>query len=255
MESSIIRDLGKWGDANGVSLDWADFADRWRADYDPQKARVRRGELPWTPLDQLNRQSLVKVVRELGLKLGEEQIDHINEVWGRLDPWPDSVAGLRALKAKYIIGPLSNGNVAMLARMAKHADLPWDHVFSCELFKHYKPDPETYLGVCEMMRLPPKRVMMCAAHNYDLSAARRCGLKTAFVVRPTEHDPGQTTDLAASEDWDIVATDFAGLAAALTDRREYEMKTYQMFIGGSGSMPLPGTRSSHSTPTREKLGH
>lgn len=213
---SIARDLGAWGIANGIHLDWIEFADKWRADYDPQKARVRRGELPWTDLDVLNRESLVKVAREVGLKLTQTQIDHVNSVWERLDPWPDSVEGLLRLRAKYIIGPLSNGNVAQLLRMAKRAKIPWDHIFSCELFRHYKPDPETYLGVCKMMRLPPERVMMCAAHNYDLSAARKCGLKTAFVLRPTEHGPKQTTDLTPTEEWDVVASDFTALANALT---------------------------------------
>jgi 2-haloacid dehalogenase len=212
---TIIRDFSAWGKKNGFELDWADFADRWRADYDPQKGRVRRGEIPWTPLDELNRQSLIKVMTQLGLSFSEQQIHYLNGVWSRLDPWADSVEGLYRLKKDFVIGPLSNGNVAMLLRMARHSNLPWDHMFSCEIYRHYKPDPETYLGVCETMRLAPERVMMCAAHNYDLSAARKCGLKTAFILRPTEYGENQTTDLEPTEDWDVVASGITGLADAL----------------------------------------
>jgi 2-haloacid dehalogenase len=140
---------------------------------------------------------------------------HINRVWHRLDPWPDSVPGLTRLKRRYLIGPLSNGNVALLANMAKRAGLPWDLIFSAEHFQRYKPHPETYLGVCRQLELPPAKVMMVAAHNDDLRAARKCGLLTGFIARPTEYGPAQTTDLAAEEAWDVVAADIEDLAARL----------------------------------------
>ncbi|WP_205648722.1 haloacid dehalogenase type II [Acuticoccus kandeliae] len=210
---SIVRDLSAWGAARGLDLDWTRLADLWRGRYDPQKARVRSGELPWTNLDDLHRESLVDVLADLGAPpLPDADLDHINRVWHRLAAWPDAVAGLTRLKTRYVIGPLSNGNVALLVNMAKAAGLPWDHAFSCELFGHYKPDPETYLGVCKMMYAAPSEVMMCAAHNYDLAAARECGLRTAFIPRPTEHGEGQTKDLVPEDDWDIVAADMNDLA-------------------------------------------
>lgn len=213
---SIIRDLTSWGAERDLRMDWAFVADKWRDRYNPQKDRVRSGEIPWTNLDELHLESLKSVLSEAGVpELPQADMMHINRVWHRLQGWSDSSAGLHRLKKKYIIGPLSNANVAILLNMAKGADLPWDNVFSCELFQHYKPDPETYLGVCKMLYLEPSAVMMCAAHNYDLAAARNLGLRTAFIPRPTELGPNQTTDLKAEQDWDFVADDLQDLARQL----------------------------------------
>lgn len=213
---SIIRDLTAWGEEEGVSTDWAKFADAWRGEYEPEMNRVRSGEIAWTKLDDLHAHALSGLLERFDLHgLSAKQFRHINHVWHRLDSWPDSVSGLMRLKRKFAIGPLSNGNVALLLNMAKHAGLPWDNIFSCELFRHYKPHPDTYLGVARLMDLDPAEVMMCAAHNYDLAAARKAGLATAFVPRPAEFGPGQTTDLAPQEDWDVVAADFNDLAAQM----------------------------------------
>ncbi|MGY3346815.1 MULTISPECIES: haloacid dehalogenase type II [unclassified Bradyrhizobium] len=213
---SIIRDLTAWGNNQGIQADWTALADRWRDEYEPEKNRVRNGEIGWTNLDELHAHALEKVAAQLGIKdLSPSQMQHVNCVWHRLDAWPDAVEGLTRLKRKFVIGPLSNGNVALLVNMAKHAGLPWDNVFSCELFRHFKPHPETYLGVCRLMYLEPGEVMMCAAHNYDLAAARSVGLKAAFIPRPTEYGPGQKTDLAPAGDWDVVATDIIDFARQL----------------------------------------
>ncbi|UVO32370.1 MULTISPECIES: haloacid dehalogenase type II [Bradyrhizobium] len=210
---SIIRDLSAWGECEGVKADWAALADKWRGRYEPEKDRVRTGEIAWTNLDELHAHALDQVLAELDLEaLSVDHRRHINRVWHRLEGWPDAVEGLTRIKRRYVIGPLSNGNVALLVNMAKHAGLPWDNVFSCELFRHYKPHPETYLGVCRLMYLDPAEVMMCAAHNGDLAAARAAGLKTAFIPRPTEHGPGQKTDLEPTQDWDVVANDVIELA-------------------------------------------
>jgi len=135
--------------------------------------------------------------------------------WHRLKPWADSVSGLTRLKTKFVIGTLSNGNVALLTNMAKQAGLPWDLVLSAELFAHYKPDREVYLGAARLLGLAPEQVMMVAAHNNDLKAAQDLGLKTAFVPRPTEYGPLQKKDFKADGNWDVVATDFNDLAARL----------------------------------------
>ncbi len=210
---SIVRDLTKWGDEHGRSANWAELADKWRGRYQPQMEQVRSGKRDWTILDVLHRESLNGLLSEFGLDdLTEAQRNHINRVWHRLDAWPDAVSGLWRLKSRFILGPLSNGNVALLTDIAKYSGLPWDVILSTELFRCYKPQPQSYLGVCSILGLAPGEVMMCAAHNDDLRAARAAGLKTAFWPRPQEHGPGQTTNLVASEEWDVIAEDIRDLA-------------------------------------------
>jgi 2-haloacid dehalogenase len=214
---SLIRELGAWGAAHGLAVDWVGLVDAWRGAYLPSMSRVRRGELPWMNLDELQRESLTELGPRFGLPaaLPEADREHIVHAWHRLEPWPDSVGGLTRLKRKFVIAPLSNGNVALLVNMAKHAGLPWDMVFATEIFRRYKPDPETYLGAVRMLGLAPHEVMMAAAHNNDLHAARAQGLRTAFIARLTEHGPAQTMDLQAESDWDYIARDFEDLAVQL----------------------------------------
>ncbi|MFG2139690.1 haloacid dehalogenase type II [Streptomyces sp. NPDC048650] len=200
----------------GVHADWAALADAWRAEYMPSMDRVRRGELPWTALDDLHRASLPGVVDKLAIEgLTDEDLAELTLGWHHLPPWPDAVAGLESLKRRYIIGPLSNGDVAMLTDIAKHAGLPWDLVIGADLFRHYKPDPEIYLGACSLLRRAPEEVLLCAAHNEDLVHARAAGLRTAFVRRPTEHGPDQRIDLHPEQDWDLTADSITELAALL----------------------------------------
>src|ERR671922_1282884 len=193
---SIIRDCAKFGAERGLKVDWAAFADTWRGAYRPSMDRVRRGELPWTNLDALHRMVLDELLVKFGIGgLSEADIDHLNRVWHRLDPWPDSVEGLTRLRKRFILATLSNGNVALLTNMAKYAGLPWDCILSAELAHHYKPDPETYQMAADLLGLRPEQVMMVAAHKGDLRAAQAVGLQTAFVPRPMEHGPERTPDL------------------------------------------------------------
>lgn len=213
---SLIADLSAYGTSRGVTADWPALVDAWRAAYHPSMERVRRGELPWTKLDDLHRASLNKLVVDFGIEgLSENDLVHINLGWHRLRPWADAVPGLTRLKSGFIIGPLSNGNVSLLLNMAKFAGIPWDMIFGSDLFGHFKPDPETYLGVARLLNLRPDEVMMAAAHNGDLAAARACGLLTAFFPRPNEYGPHQKWDYAADQDWDIVATDIQDMASKL----------------------------------------
>ncbi len=214
--SSLIADLTTYSAGRGISADWPAFVDAWRAAYHPSMDRVRKGQLPWTKLDALHRASLNKLVEDFDIKgLTEDDLVHINLGWHRLNPWPDSVPGLTRLKSRFIIGPLSNGNVSLLLNMAKFAKIPWDMIFGSDLFQHFKPDPKTYLGVAKMLDIRPDQVMMAAAHNGDLGKARECGLLTAFFPRPNEYGPHQKRDYAADQDWDIVATDIQDMATKL----------------------------------------
>jgi 2-haloacid dehalogenase len=213
---SIIRDCTKFGAERGIKVDWGAFADTWRGAYRPSMDRVRRGELPWTNLDALHRMVLDELLVKFGISgLSEADIDHLNRVWHRLDPWPDAVEGLTRLRKRFILATLSNGNVALLTNMAKYGGLPWDCILSAELAKHYKPDPETYLTAADLLGLQPAQVMMVAAHKDDLRAAQRAGLQAAFVTRPYERGPDYTPDLTPDPGFDVNASDFNDLAGRL----------------------------------------
>jgi 2-haloacid dehalogenase len=217
---SLIAEARRLGRAKRIDVDWAAFADAWRAGYRPAMARVRSGGLGWTTIDALHRMILDELLERFAIRgLTEAEIDHLNRVWHRLRPWPDARAGLRRLKRDVIIATLSNGNVALLTNMAKYAGLPWDCILSAELFHHYKPDPETYLGAARLLGCAPQEVMMVAAHKDDLRAARACGLRTGFVARPLEHGPGRRVDRRPEKDFDINARDFNDLAAKLARAR------------------------------------
>ena len=214
--TSLIDELSAFGAARGITADWVAMVDAWRANYAPSMDRVRKGEQPWTKLDDLHRATLDQLVVQFGVPgLSEADLDHLNRGWHRLKPWPDAVPGLTRLKARHIIAPMSNGNVSLLLNMAKHAGIPWDMICAAELFRHYKPDPETYLGAAAILGLAPGDVMMAAAHNGDLAAARKCGLKTAFFPRPTEYGPHQKRDFGPDQAWDVVAADIEDLATRM----------------------------------------
>jgi 2-haloacid dehalogenase len=209
--STIIRESEELSRKKNLNVQWAAFADAWRSRYAPSMERVRRGEIPWTKLDDLHRISLEELLCEFGIEtLSEEEKDHLNRVWHHLDPWPDAVEGLTRLKNSYVIAPLSNGNVALLVDMAKKAGLPWDLILSAELARRYKPDPETYLMASNLLDLRPDQVMMVAAHVDDLRAAQENGLRAAYVPRPLEFGYGGEVD-PPDPSFDLVASDFIEL--------------------------------------------
>ena len=214
--SSIVADMQAFAGQRGIAGDWTQFADDWRGLYQPSMEAVRSGRRPWTILDELHRESLDVLLPRYGLSdLPAADLDHINRVWHRLQPWPDAVPGLVRLKSRFIIGPLSNGNVGLLVRMAKHDGLPWDVILSAETARAYKPMPASYTESARLLNLTPGEVMLVAAHNGDLAAAKAAGLATGFVARPTEHGPGQIKDLAPTGAWDVVAASFIALADQL----------------------------------------
>jgi len=214
--TSIIDDVHTFGRRKGITIDGEAFVDEWKTCYRPGMDAVRSGKWPWRTVDQIYRLKLEEILPAYGVNgLTENEKVYLNRVWHRLNPWPDAVAGLARLKKKYIIAPLSNGDVACLVNMAKHGGLPWDVILCAEIFRHYKPDREVYLGAIEWLGCQPHEVMMVAAHNYDLRAARSHGMRTGFVARPTEYGATQKTDLEAEEDWDVIAKDFGDLAVRL----------------------------------------
>lgn len=188
----------------------AQFASDWRARYQPAMGRVRLGERGYIALDDLHLENLALVAQAYGVSIPDPAA--LNSAWERLDPWPDVVPGLEAMKKQAVIAPCSNGSIAMMTRLARYAGLPWDCILGADIAQDYKPRPTVYLASCAALRLAPEQVMMVAAHNSDLHGARAVGLKTAFVPRPSEHGAGQTSDLQPDADWDVVARDFVDLA-------------------------------------------
>ena len=214
--STIVREGAELSRLKNLYTDWAAFADAWRAGYAPAMEVVNRGELPWTPLDRLNRMILDRLSPQFHLEgLSEAEKDHLNRVWHRLSPWPDAVGGLTRLRRRLVLATLSNGNVALLVNMAKHAGLPWDCVLSAELVRQYKPARAVYQMAADLIGLRPEEVMMVAAHKSDLRAAHQAGLRTAFVPRPLEFGSAGAADTGPETRFDVTARDFLDLADKL----------------------------------------
>jgi 2-haloacid dehalogenase len=214
--SVVIAEGQELAKKKGLTVDWAKFADEWRAAYGPSMNKVRTGELPWTKLDRLHRMSLDTLLAKYNItSLTEPEKAEFNKVWHRCTPWPDSVAGLTRLKKRFTIAPLSNGNISLITDMAKHGGLPWDCVLGAELVRHYKPDPEVYMSPVEFFDLTPPEVMMVAAHPPDLQVPKRLGLKTAYIHRPYEGGTAGTGQMPAAGSFDFIVHDLGELAGAV----------------------------------------
>ncbi|GIL40072.1 haloacid dehalogenase type II [Roseiterribacter gracilis] len=213
--ASIARQVETLARVRGLTVDGTAIADAWRGLYQPSMSAVRDGTRPFVDLDVLHRESLDALVEQHGLGSLDDADRHaLVLAWHQLDAWPDVVEGLTRLKRKFILGPLSNGHVALQVGIAKHAGLPWDVILSTDLYRTYKPRPEAYQGACKLLKLAPSQVMLVAAHNNDLGSAREQGMRTGFVVR-NEHGQGQVIDQKAEQDWDVIADDFVDLAKRL----------------------------------------
>ena len=214
--SSIAREAEAAAARHGANVDGGVFADAWRRRYRPSMDRVLRGEVEWTPLERLNRASLDEVLAEFALEvLDERERDELNRAWRRLQPWPDSVAGLTRLRRQYVLCTLSNGGIALPVDLARFGGLPFDAILSTELCRTYKPDPRTYHMVASLLDLRPEQVMMVAAHTSDLRAAAAEGLRTAYVRRPREWGPGPSPEPAQDASFDVAADDLRDLARQL----------------------------------------
>lgn len=213
---SLLVHLRKLGEERGVDIPWDKFVDEWKRCYRPGMDAVNSGAVPWRNVNAIYRERLDGLLAESGLDNIDEEIKRrISRFWHLCDPWPDVAAELERLKRKYVLATLSNADVAAMIAMARRGAITWDCVLCAEIFRTYKPAPEVYLGAADLLGLAPEEIMMVAAHNYDLKAARSHGMRTAFVARPREYGPSQTTDLVAEEAWDLIVSDFKELAGAL----------------------------------------
>jgi 2-haloacid dehalogenase len=218
--SGVTRGVAAFAKYHRINLDAAAFADAWRAKYEPSMEPIRNGSREFVPLDQLHLENLHATLAEFGLDTGDfddRDLARLNAAWQRLDPWEDSVAGVAELGKYVIVGPLSNANLALLLRMALWANLPWTVIVGSDATRAYKPSLEAYRNMAWILRLDPGEVMLAAAHNRDLTFAKRAGLGTAFIPRPTELGPGQTKDLAPEGDWDLVCASIIDLASKFAD--------------------------------------
>jgi 2-haloacid dehalogenase len=214
--TGVSREVAAACAARGLTVDATGFADAWRAEYQPAMAPIRSGERGYTPLDDLHRENLDRVLARFGLAevFDDPARAELARAWEKLPPWPDSVPGLTRLKADFIIAPCSNGSIALMTRLAKYGGLPWDCILGAEIARDYKPAPRVYQASAEALRLPHDRVMMAACHNDDLAAAREAGLLTAYFPRPEEWGTGE--ERPPARDWDVVARDLEDLAARLS---------------------------------------
>jgi 2-haloacid dehalogenase len=213
--TSIAREAEKVLKPKGHALDWIAFADAWRGEYQPAMEEIRSGRLPFSKLDVLHRRNLERIMPRFDVSgLDEATLQHLNKAWHRLDGWPDSTTGLQRLKKKFLIAPVSNGNIGLMARLARHNGFPWDAILGAEIAGDYKPKPRVYLAAAEAFDCQPHECMMVAAHSSDLAAAAATGLRTAHVARPNEYGPG-TGEAKPTVPVDIATPDFLALAEAL----------------------------------------
>lgn len=215
---SVARHAEKFFSLHGITTDPFKFATDWRSLYQPAMERVRTSERAWVPLNVLNLENLKIAMAYSGIdatRFSSESLVDLNKAWERLEPWPDSVASIDRLKRKFAVGTISNGHMAGMLWLSKYAHLHWDVILGAETAQNYKPRPEVYFRSAEAAGLHMAQTAMVAAHNDDLQAARACGMKTVFVLRPTEHGPEQTTDLVADAECDIAVNDLTELAEVL----------------------------------------
>ncbi len=211
----VASEAGRVFSAKKIDVDPFAFAVAWRQKYHPAMERIRSGARGYVQLDVLHLENLEETLAQFKLTdhFSQQEKQALNHAWEKLPPWPDTVAGLTALKSHAIIAPCSNGSIALMTRLAKFGGLPWDCILGADIAKNYKPHRDTYLASCAALRLPPEKVMLVAAHNRDLAAARETGLRTGFILRTHEHGPDQKSDLKADSDWDLVGESLLDLAA------------------------------------------
>jgi 2-haloacid dehalogenase len=212
--TSIAREAELLLKPLGHAIDWLAFADAWRDEYQPAMEEVRSGQIPFSKLDVLHRRNLDRIAPRYGIKAPEEVLAHLNLAWHRLDAWPDVPLGLARLKRRYLLAPVSNGNISLMVALARRNGLHWDAILGSEIAGDFKPKPRVYLAACEAFDLRPAECMMVAAHSNDLSHAAACGLRTGHIARPDERGPGRG-EAKPSIDVDIAATSLEDLAAKL----------------------------------------
>jgi 2-haloacid dehalogenase len=213
----LITQLQTWGAARDIAADWPGLADAWRLDFILSIAKVRSGEREWADQDQIQRESMARLAPQFGVpELHGDTLEELVRMWHELPAWPDSVPAVDKLRSRYMVAPLSNGHVAMLVELAKAAGFTWDAVMGADIFRHYKPDPETYLGAAALLGCEPAEVMLVASHPSDLEGAAACGLRTCYVSRPLEYGLGRVVEpTPTAGHFDLMVGDLLELAGVM----------------------------------------
>lgn len=214
--NSITGEVSQLAKDRKVSVDAGRFANQWRRGMFQMLDKVRSGELPWMNADEIHRRVLDDVAPGFAaLELSSSDLDDLNGLWHRLKVWQDAPAAIEELRGRYTVVVLTVLSWAIAVYSSEANNLRWDGILSCEFLGHYKPSREAYLTAVELLGVRPEQTMMVAAHYGDLRAAMDAGLHSAFVSRPGERGPGDTTDTDPQPDFDVNATDFADLTSQL----------------------------------------
>lgn len=213
--NGVAREVERILKPMGHDLDWHAFADAWRKEYGPSMDEVRSGRRPFVKLDILHRENLERILPRFRVeKLDDATLAELTLAWHKLDAWPDVGTAFARLHKRFLMAPCSNGNIALMADVARRNNLPWDAILGSEIAQGYKPQPKVYLMTCEALNLKPEQVMMCAAHSNDLASAQKLGLRTGHIGRPGEGGPG-TGETAPKGSFDVVGKNFHDFADKL----------------------------------------
>jgi 2-haloacid dehalogenase len=213
--SGVAREAQALLEPRGYTLDWLAVADAWRGEYQGAMEEVRAGRIAFCKLDVLHRRNLERILPRFGVgSLGEEVLHDLNLAWHRLDAWPDVPPALARLKRRYLLAPVSNGNISLMVDLARRNDFPWDAILGAEIAGDYKPKPGVYLAAAQAFDLAAHECMMVAAHSSDLKAAAVPGLRTGHIARPNESGPGRG-EAEPSVAVDFAAKDLGHLAEQL----------------------------------------
>ncbi len=200
-----------------ADINCEDFVETWVNAYSNNMHEISEGKKPFALVDELNRIALNETLQKHNIidQFTDEEKTQMWMIWHRLEPWPDSILGIDKLKAQFLIGPLSNGNIRLLEELSKKAKLKWNVILSGEHFGCYKPNPVVYQTAARELKLEPSEILLVASHKYDLKAAQACGYKTAYIFRPLEFRAIEEGQEPTEGEFDFVTTSIDDLAEAL----------------------------------------
>ena len=195
------------------------FVADWVKAYSENMRQISEGKQSFLIVDVLNKQALIEIIQKYNVcnQFNNEEIEDMAKVWHRLEPWPDSVAGINKLKKQFTVGTLSNGNIQLLKQLSNNANIQWDEILSGETFHEYKPNPCVYLKAADALNLKPSEILLVASHKFDLNAAKLCGYQTAYIFRPLEFKTVKEAQKPKEDEFDFSIASIDALAKMLKE--------------------------------------